>query len=390
MKNKITCIFFLIWLFITGQNVTLGAVINKTPVRFIYINGSNNNTEKRKCEFIAGMKKMHVSIKKDFEANNFIKKNMLNNGNMYIMDSPKIFFWGFNSNEALSDFNNDIFSLNMISPAVAQTVRTIIAKVLHDAIWVQKEYNMQIIVNNLHKDVIKAYSNGEKVVLFGHSAGSFVTYRYLFHKLPAISPEALTANIEKTENGSIDNFYRQHPVKPTCIDALISSKIGFGLSTGDMALNPNKEELKKNYLNLNEITAIQCAPNNEILGVINYGSPLALFYSDANTTSLEINRYNLYLYKYLKDNNMFFLTVNFKDDPIGFPIGKNLTAEEMENIYNVGFNATGHGFIYSKSNVSSPESFIGAHESYWKYPNKFAKAIVNAYIEGYKNFYSDL
>lgn len=360
------------------------------PVRFIYINGSNNNTEKRKCEFISGMKKMHVSIKKEFEANDFIKKNMLDTGNMQISDTPKIFFWGYNSNEALIDFNSDIFSLNMISPKMAQTVRTIIAEVLHDAIWVQKEYNMQIIVNNLHKYVMNAYKNGEKVVLFGHSAGSFVTYRYLFHKLPAISSEELITSIEKNENGTIDKFYRQHSVKPTCIDALTVSRVGFGLSTGGIAFNPNKEELKKNYIGLDEITTTQCIPTNEVLGVVNYGSPLALFYSDANTTALEINRYNLDLYRYLKDNNIFLLTVNFADDPIGFPIGKNLTAEEMENIYNIGFNTTGHGFIYSKSNVRSPESFIGAHESYWKYPNKFAKAVVSAYVEGYKNFYSDM
>lgn len=87
---------------------------------------------------------------------------------------------------------------------------------------------------------------------------------------------------------------------------------------------------------------------------------------------------------------MFFLTVNFKDNLIGFRIGKNLTAEEMENIYNIGFNKAGKGFIYSKSNVSSPSTFIGAHESYWKFPNKFAKALVSAYVEGYKSFYSDL
>lgn len=391
MKNNFTSIFFLICIFITGQTFTLGAEINtKTPVKFIYINGSNNNTEKRKSEFIAGMKKMHISMKRDFEDNNFIKKNMLNNGNMYIMVNPKIFFWGYNSSEALNDFNNDIFSLNMISPTVAQTVRTIIAKVMHDAIWVQKEYNMQVIVNNLHKDVMNAYKNGEKVVLFGHSAGSFVTYRYLFHKLPAISTKELTATIERNENGTIDKFFSQHSVKSTCIDALTSSKVGFGLATGGIAFNPNKEELKKNYLKLDEFTSTQCVPNNEVLGVVNYGSPLALFYSDANTTALEINRYNIDLYRYLNDNNMFFLTVNFKDDPIGFPIGKNLTAEEMENIYNIGFNTTGRGFMYSKSNVSSPSTFIGAHESYWKFPNKFAKDVVSAYVEGYKNFYSDL
>ena len=106
---------------------------------------------------------------------------MLDNGNMYVADKPKIFFWGYNSNSALSTVKEDLLSLSMISPKMAQTVRTIIADVMHDAIWVQKEYNMQVVINNLHKDVMASYKKGEKVVLFGHSAGSFVTYRYLFH-----------------------------------------------------------------------------------------------------------------------------------------------------------------------------------------------------------------
>jgi hypothetical protein len=309
---------------------------------------------------------------------------------MYISDKPKIFFWGYNSNEALSNVKDDLLSLNMISPKVAQTVRTIIANVMHDAIWVQKEYNMQIIINNLHKDVMASYKKGEKVVLFGHSAGSFVTFRYLFHKAPALSTENVITILEKNEDGTIDNFYRQHPVHPTCIDAIASAKIGFASTTGELIMNSNKEQLKRNYLKLDEITATQCIPNNEVLGVVNYGSPLALFYSDINTTTLEINKYNMAFYRYLKDNNMFFLTVNFTDDPIGFPLSKNLTAEELENIYNVGFNETGRGFMYSKSDIRSPATFIGAHESYWKYPNKFAKAVVSAYVQGYKNFYSDL
>ena len=71
-------------------------------------------------------------------------------------------------------------------------------------------------------------------------------------------------------------------------------------------------------------------------------------------------------------------------------VDANLTRKEIENIYNIGFNTTGRGFMYSKSDVRSPATFIGAHESYWKYPNKFAKAVVDAYVQGYKNFYSDL
>lgn len=88
-------------------------------------------------------------------------------------------------------------------------------------------------------------------------------------------------------------------------------------------------------------------------------------------------------------SNIFFLTVNFADDSIGFPVSKNYTADEMQNMNNLNFSDNTRGFIYNKSDVKSPATFIMAHSSYWKYPKKFAKAVVNAYIEGYKNFYPD-
>ena len=195
---------------------------------------------------------------------------------------------------------------------------------------------------------------------------------------------------KKNNEITSDDFYRANPARPTCIDAIEKSKIGIFSSSGDFVLNQNEEQIKKSYLKLNEFTTSECLPDNEILGVVNYGSPMALFYSDANSTSIEINRYNMDLYRYIKNNNMFLLTVNFADDPIGFPLYKNLSAEQIENLYNVGFNDDGRGFIYSKSDIKSPSTCIGAHESYWKYTRKFAKAVVKAYADGYKNFYSDL
>lgn len=390
MKNKIACIFVLTSLILTGQPFSMAADTNKTPVRFIYINGSNSNTEKDKLTFISGMNAMHSSMKKEFESNNFIKKNMLNNGNTYVADKPKIFFWGYNSNSALSTVKEDLLSLSMISPKMAQTVRTMITNVMHDAIWVQKEYNMQVVINNLHKDVMASYKKGEKVVLFGHSAGSFVTFRYLFHKAPVILPEEIVTYAETNKNISNSDFFRKNPVKPTCMDAITSSGVGVFSSTGDFVINPNPHLLKENYLKLNNYTSTQCIPDNDVLGIVNFGSPVALFYSDKGGSSEDINKYNMDLYRYLKDNNLFFLTVNFTDDPIGFPLSKNLSSEELENIYNIGFSGTGKGFFYSKSDVKSPATFIGAHSSYWKYSNKFAKAVVSAYVDGYKNFYADL
>jgi uncharacterized protein YlbG (UPF0298 family) len=382
MSYKKILQFLSLFLIFALGNLTYAAEPTKTPITFIYVNGSNTNTERDKVTFSNGIKKIQVSMKKNMESNDFVEKNLLDNGNLYISEKPKIFFWGYDSNQALSRVKEDLLTLKVLSPKMAQTVRTIIADVMHDAIWVQKEYNMQVIVNDLHKSVMASYNRGEKVILAGHSAGSFVTFRYLFHKSPAIIfDENLIKN--KTELA----FIKKHPVKPTCVDAITTSGIGVFSTTGDFVVNQNPKLMKEDYLNLNKYTDTECFPNGEVLGIVNFGSPIALFYSDNGGTSLAINQYNIDLYRYLISNNLFFLTVNFNDDPIGFPLSKNLTSEELENIYNIGFNQKGRGFFYSKSDVRSPATFIGAHVSYWKYPDRFSKAVVKAYVDGYKNFY---
>lgn len=89
----------------------------------------------------------------------------------------------------------------------------------------------------------------------------------------------------------------------------------------------------------------------------------------------------------LQNGNIFFLTVNFADDPLGFPVSKNYSADEMAGLNNLTFTENGRGFTYNKSDVKSPAPFISANCSYWRYPKKFTKLIRDAYIEGYKNFY---
>lgn len=387
MKKFLSCILLGMTIWAGVLSEASASQSCKTPVRFIYINGSNTNTEDCRSDFYAGIENTHKYMKRAFESSPFVQKMLIKNGVFYIENDPKIFYWGRNSKECLTMVQDDLNLLKVISPKMAQAVRKIIAQFVHDAIWVQKENNMQTIVNCLHQDVMDSYQKGEKVVLFGHSAGSFVTFRYLFHKLPAISSEQIIANLEKNDDGTIDTFYRRHPVRPSCIDAISDSKIAVYSASGEIIKNESTQKLKERYLELDKYTARSCIPDGEVLGVVNYASPIALFYSDSNTSTVEINKYNKDLFRYLKDSNMFLLTVNFADDPFGFPFGRNITEKEAEAKYDVGFKDKGRGFFYSKSDVRSPATFVGAHTSYWKYAKKFSKAVTDAYEEGYRYFY---
>ena len=91
----------------------------------------------------------------------------------------------------------------------------------------------------------------------------------------------------------------------------------------------------------------------------------------------------------MKNNNVFWITVNFADDPLGYPLTKNLTPEEIKQLHDVNFDENGRGFFHDKSDTKSPATFLGAHTSYWRSAKKFSKAVVKAYEDGYKNFYPE-
>ena len=346
-----------------------------TPVKFIYLNGSNTNTADSEKDFVKGVEKVHPYIKSYLEASDFVRKNMLYDGTLTISEKPESFFWGYDSSQDLNSMDASLNWMSVFSPRLAQTVRSFISHCMHDAIWVQKSYNMQRVINELHKSVLSAHRKGEKVVMLGYSAGSFITYEYLIHKMPAMDLNSVWLNEDKVK------------LKPTCLDAVTASGMAVYSANGEFFENPDQSMLKSLFRNLDKYTEEQCAPEGTVLGVINYASPLALFYSDRTNHSLEINKYNAYLFEYMKKHDVFMLTVNFAEDPMGFPIADNMNIDDLKEYVDVSFLNEGRGFFYSKSDVKSPATFVGAHLSYMNHPKKFAKMVTDGYVEGYKYFY---
>ena len=370
--KKILNLFLALLLFL-GANC-----VNAEPatqnIQFIYINGSNSNDERAKEAYVKGFHTMHKQIKNVFENDDFIYQNVLNNGKYTINSNEEILFWGFNSKQELDVIKNNLAETKKSSPIMAQTIRTILAHCMHDAIWVQREANMQKIINQLHRYVMSAHERGEKVILFGHSAGSFVTYEYMLHKLKVVNLDMFT--------GKKDNKY-------TCIDAFVKSGLGYKLATDNLVLNPNEKQFAKAYNDIDKYTGIACVPANTILGAVNFGSPLSLFYSSQISRSNEKNAaYQYYFLKYIQENNIFLLNVNFADDPVGFPVSRNISKSDIEMAFNTKMSDSGKGFIYTYSKVRSGGMFATAHFAYWKHAKRFAKAIRDAYKKGYSNFYA--
>lgn len=359
----------------------------KTPVRFIYINGANNDTPQMKQWFFDGIGKLHTQMKKQFDNSEFVYEKFLKNGERDILSQPEIYFWGDEAAKNLQTVNAKLELTGMLSPKLAQSIRSFFGHCMHDAIWVQKSHNMQKIVRDLHKQVLDCNKRGEKAVLFGYSAGSFITYRYLFYKVPYFTVETMKKKMNLDENQL--KYITEHKINPTCLDALTQVNLAYYTSEERLIPNRNFEEFKKAYDSLNGITNTACIPDNTVLGIVNYASPLVLFYSDFNDPTIEITEYNEDLFLNMKDNDIFLLTVNFSNDPLGYPLSRNLTDQEIEEIHNMSFKKDGRGFFHDKSDFRCPTICLSAHTSYWKYAKKFAKAVVKAYEEGYRNFYPE-
>ena len=367
------------------------AVENPTEVTFIYINGSNNlaykNRLKFKVAFEEDVKKLHPQIQKRFESDELINEIFLQNGKYTINPEPITFYWGNRSLKIVENLDKDLKSASKYSPKIAHQARSIFAHCLHDAVWVQKNQNMISVLNDLHKLVNAEVNKGNKVVLLGYSAGSFVTYQYYITKATTIQPSDITLG---KYNPEIENFIAQTPVNPTCFDALIEADlIKFNPATGKYKPNPETETFKNNYVKLDSITPNACFANGTVRGVVGFASPARLFYSDLMDNNTSINFISQLMSKNIVENDVFYLTVNYNNDPFGFSNAENFTLKKLKstNAHPANIIGKGKGFIYNKSDNYVPRTFVTAHLAYWQTPKRFAKAIVKAFNEGYPNFY---
>ncbi len=364
-----------------------GYAFAENEISFVYINGSNNNDAKMKNWYESGIEKLHPVLRKKFLNNKNLKNHYLAK-DIKIKEKPVIFFWGYKSHKDLDFVKNQLELSKAISSSGSYLVRNLITKFLHDAIWVQKSHNMFQVLEELNEKVKYEADKGNDVILYGYSAGTFVSYEYLFNKLRYINIEELLETLNA--DNDVIKFVKENPAKNTCLSALSEKYSGIGTlsATGDIIINPDKETLKQNYLRLDNMTEIACAPENKVRGTVNYASPLVLFYSDLADRNYEINYFNKLMVKHIMENGIFMLTVNFREDPLGFPTSRNVTTEELEDILNIKLeNPT--GFIYDDSSVWSKRMFPFAHTSYWTARRTFSNAIVKSIVNGYRFNYDE-
>ncbi len=377
--KKIVGILFILFFVCTNL------VFAQDKLTFIYINGSNNNDLKMKKWFFKGIAKFHPILKTTFENDEFAQKKILKHGKYSIASEPKVFFWGDLSKPELEKLKEDLTIMDVVSPKLAQLVRRLFALCIHDAIWVSKFENMHPIVEMLHAQVLDEHKKGNQTILLGYSAGSFITYEYYFLKLPAMSKEDILELVDM--NARSREFFKTLSVDNTCMDALIRSDLITYDTDRRLCATDDYEYFKIISSRMNTFTKKHCAPKNSIKGVINYASPIVLFFSDPSDPNQKFPAVKAKVYKHVVENDLFYLTLNFADDPMGYPLTGNINVTDVQRLADIKINPS-HGFFYDKSDIKTYHTFLTAHTSYWKTSKLFAKSVVGAYKEGYNYFYS--
>ncbi len=389
----LTRIFLLMAFFLSicaagfaASNEELPIAADAKPVDIIYIHGAYETRD----AFNNSVRNVHDDMVKQFQNDPFMYKNLLDNGNKKIGEKEIIFFWADQTEENQKILDKALAYVKNVGTFISRFGRETLSHLLHDAIWISKPVNYTPLLNDLLKVVKEEYSKGNQVILYGYSAGSLLASEYLTQKMPII-------DLNEVKNAANDDSYmsryfaqtvKKHKFKPTCLDALKESKLVFYTDNDEFVANPDISFLKREFPNLDTYTDKYCSPQGALKGVVVFGAPLTIFDSSAPQEGSSSNQLMQLAMKYLVENNVFFLVVNYENDFIGMPLAGKPTLNDLQNSQSLGDITPNGGFLYDATGVKCRTNIFSSHMAYWSNGKRFAKSIVKAYNDGYKYFYS--
>ena len=389
----LTRFFLLMAVFLSLFNCSFAAAKDELPIAadakpidIIYIHGAYETRD----AFNNSVRNVHDDMVKQIQNDPFMYKNLLDNGNKKIGEKEIIFFWADQTEENQKILDKALAYVKNVGTFISRFGRETLSHLLHDAIWISKPVNYTPLLNDLLKVVKEEYSKGNQVILYGYSAGSLLASEYLTQKMPII-------DLNEVKNAANDDSYmsryfaqtvKKHKFKPTCLDALKESKLVFYTDNDEFVANPDISFLKREFPNLDTYTDKYCSPQGALKGVVVFGAPLTIFDSSAPQEGSSSNQLMQLAMKYLVENNVFFLVVNYENDFIGMPLAGKPTLNDLQNSQSLGDITPNGGFLYDATGVKCRTNIFSSHMAYWSNGKRFAKSIVKAYNDGYKYFYS--
>lgn len=372
-------------LFILALMLSLTSAVyaNPTPVKFIYMHGADQLSYGGQPAFEAWMNGLHPALKKNFEKSEFIKSHLLKGA--YIDEKPDMIYWAGRLKDNKEFLKSSLDKSAKSSLLVPQFARATIARVVHDAVWLQKSRNMTPILNELNEKVIANANKGEKTFLVGYSAGTFITLNYMFMKGTVLDLADLFQHF-KGKYGITDKdiaFAKKYVPEKTCMSALKDAKLFYFDDIG-YVFDENAANRLTAMKKIKTQTKLSCAPKDNVIGVLNFGAPIVTFYSELIGQD-RLQRYVINKsFKYMVENGQVYLSVNYNKDPIAMATPDFTFNEIKQNISPDLKN--GDGFFYGTF-ISGGKNIAEGHLRYWHIPESYAKAVAKSYETGYKYFY---
>lgn len=380
MRNVL---FFLAVFCLLSQTIVFAG---ETPIDVIYIHGANQERTGGSEGFKESISKMNKDLIKNFNKSKFIKNSLLKNA--YINETPQMLYWSDRLKVNKNYIEDSLIKAKKTSNLIHQYVRILISEQVHDAVWLQKHKNMIPIIKELHNKVMANYKKGEKTILVGFSAGSFITIDYMLAKSRILNIQELLTQ-SKGKWGITDKdiaLAKKYVKENACMASAINSNFLYINDSENIYINSNQTQRAEAIKKIQQESKTSCVPDDAILGVINFGSPFVVFYSemaDENTIQHYVARKTI---QKLVENNKFYLTVNYSQDPIAMPL-PDYTFEDLTQSKYFQNIKNGNGFMYDTI-VRGGSYSLNPHFNYWSTTNKYTKAIAKSYEKGYKYFYN--
>lgn len=355
-------------------------------VDIVYIHGAYETRD----AFNESVQNVHDDMIEQIQNDELMHKRLLDNGKKRIGEEPVIFFWADKTEENLKTLDKALSYVKNVGSKIAQFGRETLSHTLHDAIWISKPVNSTPLLNNLNETVKQENAKGNQVILYGYSAGSLLASQYLTQKMPIINISDIVKNDDSTYVGRyFAHQSKKHQFKPTCMDALKESKILFYTDNDEFVTNPDISYLKRELPLLDEYTDKYCSPKGAVEGFVVFGTPMTTFDSSASQQGTSTNALFQLAMKYIVENDIFFIVLNYENDFIGMPLAGKPRFEDLQKSDFFKDTLPNGGFLYDASGVKCRTSIISSHMAYWSNGKRFAKNIVKSYNDGYKFFYSN-
>ncbi len=380
----------------TGERVAAGSqpCAGEDCIRFVYVHGAAREADGAREDFGEQVARVHEAMRSRLNATAEVRAGLLQDGRRGIAAEPAVYYWADQLRDNVEVVDGIMARIAQEMPSLWTGARIRLAHALHDMVWVDKREHFRLLHDGLHETLWSGPDGGRPAVLFGHSAGALLITSYIHHRARNIDARTLRTVFVHV-SPELAEVAADYLREPTCVEALLDIELltindrGFLVARLDKSLAGAAAEAvaerdriwRLEFERLPGRTAALCAPVGRIVGLVTFGSMVALLESygdDAESRMFSLMIRDTY------EQGRFWLNVNHGDDIVGFNVYglEDLPARIGERLGSPVRPAS--GFVASSPPYNDGATLLSAHSWYLREPTGFAALVADTYAQGWR------